>query len=206
MQRNRWSMVWVLTMAVAACGGDDGSGPQTETQTGGARGTVLVGTTGLAGVSVAAAKGSTTRQTTTNGSGQWTFSGLEVGVWTISVTAPNGYALASGEAGTRSVTVVANQTAEVSAMLLAESGGSDSDTTNVVMSGTAFSPATVTIAAGEYVKWTNNDGVQHNATGGNWATPDLSQNASATVHFPTAGTFEYSCTLHANMNGTVVVQ
>jgi len=199
----------VLVLAIAGCGGgDDGSGPPAGAQTGGIRGTVVVGSTGLANVNVSATRNSTTRQATTNGSGQFNFTGLEVGTWSVSVTVPSGYALASGETGTRSVSVSPNAVAEAGTLALAQSGGggNNGDVAQVDMSGTAFSPQTVTIAVGKSVRWTNKDPVQHNVTGESFGTGNLDPNESATVQFNTAGTFEYECTLHAGMTGTVVVQ
>jgi len=155
---------------------------------------------------VSATRNSTTRQATTNGSGQFNFTGLEVGTWSVSLAVPSGYTLATGETGSRSVSVSPNAVAEAGTLVLAQSGGNGGDVTQVDMSGTAFSPQTVTIAVGKSVRWTNKDAVQHNATGANFGTGNLNTNESATVQFNSAGTFEYQCTLHSGMTGTVVVQ
>lgn len=209
MKKGKHVMGWVLLAGLAAgCGGsDDGSGPPPENQTGGAQGTVVVSGAGLAGVTVGATRaGSTSRQATTNASGAWSFTGLETGSWTIGVTPPAGYTLATGEAGTRTVAVTANQTTQVGALQLVQSsqGG---PTTNVDMAtGNTFSPSTVTIARGASVRWTNRDQVAHNATGNGFGTGNLNPNDTQTVQFNNAGTFSYSCTLHTGMNGTVVVQ
>jgi len=73
-----------------------------------------------------------------------------------------------------------------------------------------FNPATVSITAAGMVTWTNNAGIDHNvtfnqATGAPANVANFST-GSASRSFPTAGTFAYQCTLHAGMNGTVVVQ
>jgi plastocyanin len=71
-----------------------------------------------------------------------------------------------------------------------------------------YSPASVTVNAGDSVRWTNLDAAVHSAkaTGGSFDTGILAQNASATVVFNTAGTFAYICGVHgASMSGTVVV-
>jgi len=198
----------MVLMAVVGCsGGDDGSGPPTQTQTGGARGSVLVGTAGLAGVGVSATKSGTTRQATTDASGAFSFTGLEVGSWTVAMAAPTGYTLAAGESGSRTVTVTANQVAEIGSLRLAQSTSGGGTTVDVEMrSGNTFSPSTVTIARGNSVRWTNLDQVTHNATGSGFGTGNLGNGSSSTHQFNTAGTFQYSCTLHAGMNGTVVVQ
>ena len=73
----------------------------------------------------------------------------------------------------------------------------------------AFNPASVTIAPGGTVTWSFAT-VQHNVQfrGGAGAPTSIGNSTStqASRVFETAGTFDYECTLHAGMNGTVVVQ
>lgn len=81
---------------------------------------------------------------------------------------------------------------------------------DVTIAGFAFSPATVTVAVGDTVTWTNNDDVPHTATSSSGVSPafdtgNLSEGASGTVTFNTAGSFSYFCKIHPNMTGTVVV-
>lgn len=69
-----------------------------------------------------------------------------------------------------------------------------------------FDPATINVAVGGSVVWTNNDPQQHTATSaGNFDAGAIQPGASASVEFPTAGTFAYICSFHPFMNGTVVV-
>jgi hypothetical protein len=56
------------------------------------------------------------------------------------------------------------------------------------------------------VTWSNEDPTPHTATGGAFDTGNLGTGASATVTFDTAGTFDYVCTIHPQMAGTVVVE
>jgi plastocyanin len=76
-----------------------------------------------------------------------------------------------------------------------------------------FEPATVTIAPGDTVRWTNKDpGTKHTATRKD--APDafdsglLGSGATFSHTFATAGTYPYVCTPHAKMGmtGTVVVK
>jgi uncharacterized protein YjdB len=71
-----------------------------------------------------------------------------------------------------------------------------------------FSPESVDIARGGTVTWVFG-GVTHNvtftSTTGAPAGIGNTTNASATRTFATAGTFNYECTIHAGMRGTVVV-
>jgi plastocyanin len=77
----------------------------------------------------------------------------------------------------------------------------------VSISGNRFSPATVTIAVGGTVTWTNQDSVPHTAT----ATDDsfdsaiLRKGNTYSRTFTAPGTYTYLCTLHPEMTGTVVV-
>lgn len=72
----------------------------------------------------------------------------------------------------------------------------------------AFSPATLTITAGDTVTWTNTDAVAHTATSttGAFDSGELAQGASYSVTFTTPGTYDYLCTPHPTMTGRIVVQ
>ncbi len=80
----------------------------------------------------------------------------------------------------------------------------------VTTPGTSFSPSTVTIAPNGTVTW-QISGATHNVTfqgaappGGN--IPDTDPGNSASRTFPSAGIFNYVCTRHNGMAGSVVVQ
>ncbi|MFD0764111.1 plastocyanin/azurin family copper-binding protein [Mucilaginibacter lutimaris] len=80
---------------------------------------------------------------------------------------------------------------------------------SVTISGFAFSPASVTIKAGEAVKWTNSDAAPHTATdvNGSFDSGTLNQSATYSHIFATAGTYTYKCIIHSTMaTATVVVQ
>lgn len=71
----------------------------------------------------------------------------------------------------------------------------------------SFSPGSVTINVGGTVTWTNKDVIAHTttATGGGWNAP-LNAGATFSRVFPTAGTFDYKCTIHPAMTGSVIVK
>lgn len=71
----------------------------------------------------------------------------------------------------------------------------------------AYTPASLSIRVGESVRWTNYDAAPHDAVAysGNWKTPLLKVNESATQVFSTPGTYPYYCTVHPAMRGTVDV-
>jgi plastocyanin len=72
----------------------------------------------------------------------------------------------------------------------------------------SFQAATTTIHVGDSVTWTNLGPSEHTATatGGSFDTGVLRRGQSATHTFTTAGTFQYMCSIHPFMRGTVVVQ
>jgi len=82
-------------------------------------------------------------------------------------------------------------------------------TASVTIEGFAFTPASLTINAGDTVTWTNRDQAAHSAAfaGGGPRTQVLANGASASITFGSAGTFNYVCGIHgASMSGTVVVR
>lgn len=80
--------------------------------------------------------------------------------------------------------------------------------TEVTIENFSYSPATITIKAGDTVTWTNNDSVAHTATADDesFDTGLLEKGQSTSVTFDTPGTYTYHCTPHPNMKGTVVVE
>ena len=77
----------------------------------------------------------------------------------------------------------------------------------VTISGFSFSPNTVTVNVGDTVTWTNQDASTHTATSsGNFNTGNIPEGGSKSVTFNSAGTFDYICTIHPTMQGTVVVR
>jgi amicyanin len=71
----------------------------------------------------------------------------------------------------------------------------------------AFAPATLTVTRGDTVTWTNHDEEPHTvvATGGAFHSPGMDANGTYSFTFTTAGTFDYICSIHPFMHGTVVV-
>lgn len=75
-------------------------------------------------------------------------------------------------------------------------------------SGTAvFAPDTITVDPGTTVTWRNNDQTTHTTTagGGQWSGT-VAAGGSFSRQFTASGTYEYHCSLHAYMTGTVVVR
>ena len=74
-------------------------------------------------------------------------------------------------------------------------------------SGLAFVPSAVTIPAGDTIYYTF-EGVQHNVvfdTPGNPGNVPNTQSQTVKRKFPTAGTFNYHCSIHPSMTGAITV-
>jgi plastocyanin len=96
------------------------------------------------------------------------------------------------------------QAAEEQPAPAAEGGSAE-----VSMKDIKFSPEEVTVKAGDTVSWVNDDGVGHDVTGDDFKSgePGAMQNGDTFEHtFDAAGTFEYVCTVHPGMKGTVKVE
>jgi plastocyanin len=78
----------------------------------------------------------------------------------------------------------------------------------VILSNFAFSPATLTVAVGSTVTWTNKDASSHTVTSDTevFNSGGMSQNATFSYTFNTAGTYAYHCIIHTYMKGTIIVQ
>jgi plastocyanin len=71
----------------------------------------------------------------------------------------------------------------------------------------AFQPASIQVAAGSTVTWTNTGAATHTVTSdsGAFDSGNVAPGASFSHTFDTAGTFTYHCSIHPQMTGTVVV-
>jgi plastocyanin len=72
----------------------------------------------------------------------------------------------------------------------------------------AFNPPELTVAVGTTVMWVNHDDITHSVVDKNKAfrSKALSTNNSFSFTFATAGTYDYSCGVHPQMMGKIVVK
>jgi plastocyanin len=88
-------------------------------------------------------------------------------------------------------------------------GGGGGGGTDVSMEGIAFVPAEVTVPVGGTVTWTNNDSVPHDVTADSFSSGEPGGMAGGDTFehtFEEAGNFDYVCTVHPGMEGTVTVE
>jgi plastocyanin len=73
----------------------------------------------------------------------------------------------------------------------------------------SFSPATLTIAPGTTVKWTNRDDIPHTVVSDDKTTIKskvMDTDDSFSFRFTKPGTYSYFCSVHPKMTGKVIVQ
>lgn len=83
------------------------------------------------------------------------------------------------------------------------------ETKNAEIKNFAFSPSTITINKGDMIRWTNIDSVSHTITSDSGSELDsniILRGQSYSHTFNKVGTYNYHCTLHQNMKGTIIVQ
>jgi plastocyanin len=81
----------------------------------------------------------------------------------------------------------------------------DNDGRTVVIEDLAFAPETLTVEAGDTVTWVWRDGsINHDVSGDDFASEVMSEGVFR-HRFDDHGTYDYVCTLHPNMTGTIEV-
>jgi len=77
----------------------------------------------------------------------------------------------------------------------------------VVIDGVRYEPASITVKRGDTVVWRNNDPFPHTVTAAKqFDSGSIAAGGQWKYVARKPGTFEYLCTLHPNMTGTLVVQ
>lgn len=89
-----------------------------------------------------------------------------------------------------------------------DGGGAPAGDGQVAIVDFDFRPSPLQTTAGAAVTWTNQDSVAHTVTSdgdGPMASGELAGGESYEVTFDAAGTYDYLCTIHPTMRGTVEV-
>jgi plastocyanin len=175
-------------------------------------GQVTSNVSGLSGVTMALA-GASSATAITDTSGNYTFTGLDNGSYTITPSR-TGFTFSP----TNSPRTVSG--ANITAINFTTTAGPSAQivpcppsvTTIVTIQDFSFTPDNVTINANGIVKWTNNGPSIHTVTSGTTPTPDgvfnsvnLGTGATVCVQFLGIGTAQYFCALHPTMTGIVTV-
>jgi len=81
--------------------------------------------------------------------------------------------------------------------------------TNIIsIENLAFNPGTLTVSNGTTITWINNDNVGHTviAENGLFSSGALTKGEKFTYTFTIPGTYNYSCSIHPSMKGTIIVK
>jgi plastocyanin len=71
----------------------------------------------------------------------------------------------------------------------------------------AFAPGNLIVDRGATVKWENSDTIAHSVVSNSGAFKgDLGPNGAFEHKFDNAGSFPYTCVIHAGMNGSITVR
>ena len=86
----------------------------------------------------------------------------------------------------------------------ASTGGSNA----VAVKNFSFEPQKLSVPVGTKVTWTFDDSAKHNVTASDqsFKSTDLSSGATYSFTFNKAGTYNYICTIHQYMTGSVTVK
>jgi len=167
---------------------------------------------GLSGVTMALS-GASSATTTTDTSGNYSFTGLDNGSYSITPSS-TGFTFSpvnSPQTVSGGDLLGVNFTATwiVSAQIVT---CPPSGTTNVTIQDFSFTPDNVTIGPRGIVKWTNNGPSLHTVTAGFLSFPtgpfdsdDLGTGATFCVQYFAPGPHPYFCTIHPSMVGLVTV-
>jgi plastocyanin len=96
----------------------------------------------------------------------------------------------------------------LAALAVGAAPASAATTKTVKVFGSSFSPKSVTITAGDTIRWVNKDNDNHQiyADHGQFVSAILKPNQSFSFTFRAAGTYTYKDELHPKIRGTVVVK
>lgn len=78
----------------------------------------------------------------------------------------------------------------------------------VIISNSSFQPADITTGKGSLIVWKNNDAVSHTVTAddGSFNSGEIKAGGSFDQRFDYIKTYPYSCSLHPEMKGTIVIK
>jgi plastocyanin len=87
------------------------------------------------------------------------------------------------------------------------SGSNAPAAASVSIKNMAFTPGTLSVAAGATVTWANSDSTIHTVTAddGSSNSGNIAIGATYSKVFNSAGTFSYHCSIHPEMTGKVIV-
>jgi len=103
------------------------------------------------------------------------------------------------------------QSASSSTSSAASNSNQTSPTGKIDIRNMMFTPSQITVAKGGTVTWTNNDSTTHTVVDdlsnvGGPASGDIAPGSTYSFTFDKTGSFQYHCSIHPSMRGTIVVK
>jgi len=85
---------------------------------------------------------------------------------------------------------------------------SDAGSYTITIKGFMFTPRNLTIPVGSKVTWTNEDEEPHKVSelNSSFTSQPLDTDEEFSYEFKTPGKYEYFCTVHPRMTGTIIVE
>lgn len=87
-----------------------------------------------------------------------------------------------------------------------QEGTKGEDIVNISIQNYEFTPSTITVKKGNTVTWTNMDNVRHNVKNETFNSPLISNGETFSYTFNETGVYNYACTPHPFMKGTIIVE
>lgn len=96
---------------------------------------------------------------------------------------------------------------DTSLLNISSSSSQSSSKSSILITNRLFSPSSITVPVGTTVTWTNQDSYSHNIVENTGAFNSglLSNGSTFSYTFTSAGTFNYNCSIHPDMTGSIVV-
>jgi plastocyanin len=106
-----------------------------------------------------------------------------------------------------SIAVISNNCTKSSNNTTVTGGTGGPPANEVYIQGMAFNPVSITVTAGTTIKWTNKDAVTHTVTSSTnlFNSGNMTNGATFSYTFATAGTYSYYCAIHTYMVAAVTV-
>jgi len=86
-------------------------------------------------------------------------------------------------------------------------GGAHAEETKVTIDNFTFTPAELKLKVGDTVTWTNHDDIPHTVvSAGKFRSKAMDTDGTFSFTFTAAGDYQYFCSLHPHMTGTIKVE
>ena len=86
-------------------------------------------------------------------------------------------------------------------------GGARAEDAKITIDNFTFTPAQLKLKVGDTVTWTNHDDIPHTVvSAGKFRSKAMDTDGSFSFTFTAAGDYQYFCSLHPHMTGTIKVE